>query len=1259
MHIKTSNLTKRRLIVPAVLCIICTACITAAAQSVVFEKNEYTYFFENECLNEGWIIHDGIFMSDGEPAYCIEPDETVVIGEDRYETGSWETYSGYSRELRDQITEYSCFGYGSEGSKDMESWYATQLLIWKTINPVLGNTKVWRDKAYDGSRYMSDQTEEITPMIRERMDAIETKTAEYHRDVDPVLIDESGNELSSPVTVMAGEKVIIRDNAQVLQNYSLMNDDPSITQSGNEVMIDTRTAGVIHPVFHYAGIPDSIKGAPLVLKSRDGSKIQTLVIRGTCPVKSFETEIHVNEAKLRLIKRDSLNGAEPLNEASFSGAQYELRNETQDFTVAVLTVNAQGYSDVIGGLNIADTYSLRETVAPKGYQLDEQTHTFTLQDLSETDGVYEIEMQDEVILGKMALHKVIANRESSDLCVNEKGAHFAVLSASSIAAYGSFEEALKHYDEIHPLEKAKIITDENGYGESGMLAYGAYTVRQIQASGPDLQLCGDFSFTIDQKTDQPLLFEVSNLPSQYRLKIIKKDAASGTLITRTPAVFEIYDAKGNKVIQKVGSAEYDTFMSACAQHDIKPDRNVYADTASDPGTLVLPLSLPAGSYELREVKAPYGFHIMEKAIPFVIGSSAIQSGGQPFAEVSVNNEQIKGSLRLKKTITDTQCGRSLIPQDLSGIRFSLTAGEDILSCTDGSLLYGKGTEVTQLITDKDGNAFEEGLPCGEYLLRETQTLSNLILSEKEYRFSVTPEQTDIEIEAENSPVLTVFSKKHASGTDELPGAHLCVTDEQGTIVDEWVSGTVPHIIAGLSKEQTYILKETIPPSLSQGGTYVKAEEIRFTPVNDPAGSTVEMRNGIVSVGKYTKDRQPLAGACFEVIDELGEVKDEWESDGTEHIVNNLCAGITYTLRETSAPAGYYRSYETQFTPKSTEDLVLEVNNAPIRVTVSKLAEDTGKLLEGVTLTLYEQTEEDETIIASWQSGKEPMQIGPYLKAGTSYRLEESAAVEGVYTAADVYFTTETYDPMSDADVNIIMIDAAVRLGALKSDESGSPLTGAKLGLYDPEGTLLHEWTSEKRIEDLSSYVKGDGTYVLKEISAPQGYALSDPLVFTVKGNSAKNQLLRMIDRNVRIHLSVHKTDSEDGSPLSGAQITVYHASGNREARDVNGKRATGTTDENGEVSFVLPYDPQGYYVRETKAPKGYSLNRSRFDLSGVSENNPPVVFEEITITDSRKTVPTGIGARVPALLWASLVLALIAAGVRCVNGYGRSHRRRH
>jgi hypothetical protein len=188
------------------------------------------------------------------------------------------------------------------------------------------------------------------------------------------------------------------------------------------------------------------------------------------------------------------------------------------------------------------------------------------------------------------------------------------------------------------------------------------------------------------------------------------------------------------------------------------------------------------------------------------------------------------------------------------------------------------------------------------------------------------------------------------------------------------------------------------------------------------------------------------------------------------------------------------------------------------------SEDTAESEERAA-SAEEQTEEEETIIASWQSGKEPMQIGPYLKAGTSYRLEESAAVEGVYTAADVYFTTETYDPMSDADVNIIMIDAAVRLGALKSDESGSPLPGAKLGLYDPEGTLLHEWISEKRIEDLSSYVKGDGTYVLKEISAPQGYALCDPLVFTVKGNSAKNQLLRMIDRNVRIHLSVHKTDS--------------------------------------------------------------------------------------------------------------------------------------
>lgn len=1256
MHRQIINQSRHRLIMYVMLCIIFMACIPAAAESVIFRQSDAAYFFENENLNEGWSIYEGILMADGETAYCIEPKETAIIGEDRYETGTWDTYNDYPEDIKDRITEYTCFGYGNQGMEDDEYWYATQLLIWKTINPAFENTRVYKDPSYAGDLNRSAAAFEITDVIKARMAEIEQKVNEYHRQVDPVYTIVNKEELTVPLCVKAGAQVMIHDRADVLKDYRLMNEDTRIVQNGSDVLIDTRSAQSIHAVFHYNGIPESIKSAPLVLKARDGSKIQTLIIRGSCTVKSFEVQIDVIPAKLRIIKHDSLSKDRPQNGASFKNAQYELRNETENTVIGTFAVNEEGCSEIIGALNMADTYSLHETAAPKGYQLDEQIHTFRLSDLAENDGVYEIEMSDCVISGRIAIHKVIANRMSSDLCVNEKGARFAVLSAHSIASYGSFDEALQHYDEINDMEKALIVTDENGYGESGELAFGAYTVRQIEASAADLELCSDFTFSIEKETEKPLLFEVSNIPAEYHLKIIKKDAENGRLITRTPAVFQIFTEDGRCVKQKIGSAEYDTFMCA-SDEQIKTESNVYKDTSSEPGTLVLPLSLPAGSYELREVSAPYGYRISETAIPVVIGSTAMENADGSYVEVSVANEPLSGSLQVRKTVAQVPCDTDLIPSDLSGIIFSLCADEEIRSCQDGSLLYEKGSEVSQLHTDSAGYAEMTDLPFGDYVLREIQTPGWLICSAEEYRFTIGTETVKAEINVENRPVTTVFSKKQASGSDELCGAHLCVMDMDGTVVDEWISANTPHVIKGLSKDQTYILRETIAPLLDEG-SYVKAEEIRFTPQNDVNG-LIEMRNGIVRIEKYNEADQPLADAFFEVIDEHGEIVDSWQSSEHAHIVKNLNAAEVYTLRETSAPQGYYCSYDTEFTPESGKDLTIRVNDAPIRVKVSKIEESTGKPLEGVTLTLYEECEDEEVQVVSWKTGTQAKQIGPYLKAGRVYRLEESEAVNGVYRAADLCFTIDQYDPLSQEDVNIVMIDAAVRLAAVKSDESGSFLSGARLALCDEAGNVLHEWVTQNRLEDLSSYVSGEGTYVLKEIQAPKGYALSDPLVFTVKGNSAQRQILRMIDRNVRVHLCVKKTDSETGDPLAGAEITVYHSSDNTEAALINGRRAKGITSENGEVSFILPYDPQGYYVRETKAPKGYSINKSRFDLSEDSENNPPVIFEQITISDSRNTVPTGIANRTPVLLWAGVALALITVIAQCVNGYCGSHRRRH
>ena len=145
-------------------------------------------------------------------------------------------------------------------------------------------------------------------------------------------------------------------------------------------------------------------------------------------------------------------------------------------------------------------------------------------------------------------------------------------------------------------------------------------------------------------------------------------------------------------------------------------------------------------------------------------------------------------------------------------------------------------------------------------------------------------------------------------------------------------------------------------------------------------------------------------------------------------------------------------------------------------------------------------------------------------------------------------------------------------------------------------------------------------------------------------------MIRAVDRNVRIHLSVMKTDSVTGTALEDCEVTVFKAADHSIAYDVNGNKAKLRTDENGEARLTLPYEPEGYYVLETKAPKGYAINRSRFDVSVQRENNPAVLFEEIKISDEKKTVPTGVGSGNGWLLInAGALMACAALIIQCVS----------
>ena len=62
----------------------------------------------------------------------------------------------------------------------------------------------------------------------------------------------------------------------------------------------------------------------------------------------------------------------------------------------------------------------------------------------------------------------------------------------------------------------------------------------------------------------------------------------------------------------------------------------------------------------------------------------------------------------------------------------------------------------------------------------------------------------------NRPNRLHVSKVDATNSEEVPGAYLVLTDENGRVMDEWVSTETPPLVTGL-KAGVYHLNETQAP----------------------------------------------------------------------------------------------------------------------------------------------------------------------------------------------------------------------------------------------------------------------------------------------------------------------------------------------------------------------------------------------------------------------------------------------------------------
>ena len=211
---------------------------------------------------------------------------------------------------------------------------------------------------------------------------------------------------------------------------------------------------------------------------------------------------------------------------------------------------------------------------------------------------------------------------------------------------------------------------------------------------------------------------------------------------------------------------------------------------------------------------------------------------------------------------------------------------------------------------------------------------------------------------------------------------------------------------------------------------------------------------------------------------------------------------------------------------------------------------------------------------------------------------------------------------------------------IKVDTNNRRVSGAVFGIFDAGGNKVAEAVSDS--DGLAAICKTDtqsglplGTYTVREIQAPNGYALSgDYFTFSItednqvvtggiKNGSGGAQTIKFVDSVPDPNrlaqyggLRIRKLSST-GKPVSQAQYTVYTSSGT--------EVLTLYTNSDGYAeTSATALEVGDYYLLETRAPEGFKPDTERHNFH---VNGNQAYEEMLNLVDVEKTANVTIEAQ--------------------------------
>ena len=424
-------------------------------------------------------------------------------------------------------------------------------------------------------------------------------------------------------------------------------------------------------------------------------------------------------------------------------------------------------------------------------------------------------------------------------------------------------------------------------------------------------------------------------------------------------------------------------------------------------------NLPIGKYYVVEEKAGQNCVLDPEAKEFEIAYKG-QEVAVDYVTMELTNQRQKVSLSLLKK--DAETGKPL-----EGVVFGLYAQEDIKNAA-GEVVVEKDALIELGTTDEEGKlVFQADLPHGKYYIQEVEHKPGYLPNDEVCSFDASYTDQTLELlafseEISNQPTITEFTKVDLTGGQEIEGAQMQILDQEGKVVEEWVSKKEAHVVYALAPGE-YILHEEQAPT-EQG--YVRAEDVKFVVEETGDVQKVKMEDDHtkVSISKTDiTDGKEIEGAKLQILDQDGEVVESWTT-GEEHLIEYLPVG-TYTLHEEAAVDGYIVANDVEFTVEETGEIQkvkMEDERAMGQLVIVKTDTDSKAALEGVEFVLLEKETGKE--VGRLKTGKDGKAVSELLPIGTyengvfkepiTYVLKETATLKGYEKTEEEWEIVFTY-----------------------------------------------------------------------------------------------------------------------------------------------------------------------------------------------------------------------------------------------------------